>query len=184
MGVVLCINSCIRDTLSFRRCKTLGKKFEKNLIKFLYFFGISSFVYLIKKPLAKDWLLVFFIKSYYASLVDQLVVNRGYVQYPTRLPKQMNTSLLFDYILFPISCVFYNQISKDSRFIQCLLKVLYFSIPMTLIELWLEKNTRLVKYKNGWNWTATFFSLSFSFLLVRFTMSVIRRIFNNEYDLS
>lgn len=67
----------------------MGRKFEKNLIKLLYFFGISSFIYLIKKPLAKDWLLVFFIKSYYASLVDQLVVNKGYVKYPTRFPKQV-----------------------------------------------------------------------------------------------
>ena len=162
----------------------MGQKFEINLIKFLYFFGISSFIYLIKKPLAKDWLLVFFIKSYYASLVDNLVVKRGYVQYPTRFPKQVKTSVLFDYILFPITCVFYNQLTKDSRIIQCLLKALYFSIPMTIAELWLEKNTRLIKYKNGWNWTTTFYSLSFSLLLVRFTMSVIRRIFNNKYDLS
>ncbi|MGF9738948.1 CBO0543 family protein [Priestia megaterium] len=92
--------------------------------------------------------------------------------------------MLFDYILFPITCVFYNQLTKDSRIIQCLLKVLYFSIPMTIAELWLEKNTRLIKYKNGWNWTTTFYSLSFSLLLVRFTMSVIRLIFNNKYDLS
>jgi hypothetical protein len=162
----------------------LGRKFEINLVKFLYFLGISSFIYLIKKPLAKEWLLVFFIKSYYASLVDNLVVKRGYVQYPTRFPKQVKTSVLFDYILFPITCVFYNQLTKDSRIIQCLLKVLYFSIPMTIAELWLEKNTRLIKYKNGWNWTTTFYSLSFSLLLVRFTMSVIRLIFNNKYDLS
>lgn len=82
------------------------------------------------------------------------------------------------------TCVFYNQLTKDSRIIQCHLKVLYFSIPMTIAELWLEKNTRIIKYKNGWNWTTTFYSLSFSLLLVRFTMSVIRRIFNNKYDLS
>ncbi|WP_241749973.1 CBO0543 family protein [Priestia megaterium] len=125
----------------------MGRKFEINLVKFLYFFGISSFIYLIKKPLAKEWLLVFFIKSYYASLVDNLVVKRGYVQYPTRFPKQVKTSVLFDYILFPITCVFYNQLTKDSRIIQCLLKVLYFSIPMTIAELWLEKIHVLLNIK-------------------------------------
>ncbi|WHY02592.1 hypothetical protein [Neobacillus sp. DY30] len=145
----------------------MGRKFEKNLIKLLYFFGISSFIYLIKKSLAKDWLFVFFIKSYYASLVDKLVVNTGYVKYPTRFPKQVKTSVVF-----------------DSRILQCLLKVLYFSVPMTMTELWLEKNTQLVKYKKGWNWKTTFYSLSFSFLLVRFSMSVIRRLFNNKYDFS
>lgn len=71
--------------------------------------------------------------------------------------------MLFDYILFPITCVFYNQLTKDFRIIQCLLKVLYFSIPMTIAELWLEKNTRIIKYKNGWNWTTTFYSLSFPY---------------------
>ena len=162
----------------------MGRKFEKNLIKLLYFFGIGSFIFSIKKPLAKDWLLVFFIKSYYASLVDQLVVKKSYVQYPTRIPSKVRTSLLFDYILFPITCVFYNQLTKDSPIIQCLLKVLYFSVPMTITELWLEKNTHLVKYKKGWNWKTTFNSLSFSFLLVRFSMSVIRRLFNNKYDVS
>lgn len=158
----------------------MGRKFEKSLIKLLYFFGVASFFYFIRKPLAKDWLLVFFIKSYYASLVDKLVVNKGYVQYPTRFPKQVNTSLLFDYLLFPITCVFYNQLTKDSRILQSLLKVLYFSVPMTITELWLEKNTQLVKYKKGWNWKTTFYSLTFSFLFVRFLMSVIRRFLNNN----
>jgi len=162
----------------------MGRKFEKKLIKLLYFFGIGSFIYLIKKPLAKDWLLVFFIKSYYASLIDKLVVNKGYVQYPSRFPSKVKTSLLFDYILFPITCVYYNQLTKDSRILQCLLKVLYFSVPMTITEHWLERNTQLVKYKKGWNWKTTFYSLSFSFLLVRFSMYVIRRLFNNKYDIS
>ncbi|WP_411797405.1 CBO0543 family protein [Cytobacillus luteolus] len=73
--------------------------------KFALFLWYWFLLYLIKKPLAKDCLLVFFLKSYYASLVDKLVVNKGYVPYPTRFPKQVNTSLLFDYILFPITCV-------------------------------------------------------------------------------
>lgn len=80
-------------------------------------------------------------------MVDNLVVKRGYVQYPTRFPKQVKTSVLFDYILFPITCVFYNQLTKDSRIIQCLLKVLYFSIPMTIAELWLEKIHALLNIK-------------------------------------
>ena len=105
------------------------------------------------KPVTNDWPLVFFIKNYYASLVDQLFVNKGYVKYPTRFPKRVKTSLVFDYIIPLISCVFYNQLTKDSRIIQCLLKVLYFRVPMTITELWLEKNTQLVK--NGsllfWN---------------------------------
>ncbi|WP_419956521.1 CBO0543 family protein [Neobacillus niacini] len=80
------------------------------------------------------WLLVFFIKSYYASLVDKLVVNTSYVKYPTRFPKQVKTSVVFDYILFPISCVFYNQLTKDSHILQCHIKVLYFSVPMTILS--------------------------------------------------
>lgn len=160
----------------------MGKKFEGKLIKTLYFFGIASFIYFIKKPLSKDWLLVFFIKSYFTSMVDQIVVKRKLIEYPSRSPSFFSTSFLFDYLLFPMTCVFYNQLTKDSRIINTIIKVFYFSIPMTIVELWLERNTKLVKYKKGWNWKTTFFSVSASFLLVRFSMFLIRKLFKNTYE--
>lgn len=160
----------------------MGKKFEGNLIKFLYAFGIGLFIYLIKKPLSKDRLLVFFIKSYFASIVDHIVVKKRFIKYPNRKPSLFSTSVLFDYLLFPITCVFYNQLTKDSRIIHCLIKILYFSVPMTIAELWLEKKTQLIKYKNGWNWKFTFFSVSASFLFVRLSMFLIRKLFRNTYE--
>jgi hypothetical protein len=162
----------------------MGKKFEKRTLGILFFLGISSFAYLVSKPAAKkDMLLVFFIKSYYSSLADNVVVKMGYVKYPTRwTPNLFNTSVIFDYLLFPVCCMYYNLVTKDSNIIQCLKKVLYFSVPITAIELWFEKKTSLVKYKKSWDWRYTFVSVTASFLIVRGVMYFIR-LFDKNVDL-
>jgi hypothetical protein len=160
----------------------MGKKFEKRTLGFLFFLGISSFAYLVSKPGAKkDMLLVFFIKSYYASLADNVVVKMGFVKYPTRsTPNFFKTSVLFDYLLFPVTCMYYNLVTKDSNIIQSLIKVLYFSVPLTAVELWFEKKTSLVKYKKSWDWRYTFVSITASFLIVRCVIYFIRLFDKNE----
>lgn len=132
---------------------------------------------MVYKPKAKkDMLLVFFIKCFIASLLDDVVVKLGYVKYPTRFkPNLFRTSVLFDYLLFPVACMYYNLLTKDSNIIQSLIRLLYLTAPMTALELWLEKNTNLIKYKKSWNWKDTFWSLSASFLTVRGLMHIIRR---------
>lgn len=159
----------------------MAKRFEKNTLGFLFFFGISSFLYLMfRRKERKDLLLVFLIKSFIASLADNVVIKLGYVKYPTRsTPNFFKTSVLFDYLLFPITCMYYNVITKDSNIIQSLFKVLYFTVPMTALELWFEKYTSLVKYKKSWDWRYTFWSLMASFLTVRGLMHIIRRFDRN-----
>ncbi|WP_309143480.1 CBO0543 family protein [Bacillus sp. V3B] len=49
-----------------------------------------------------------------------------------------------------------------------------FITPMTLFETWLEKNTSLIKWKNGWNWYHTYVSAFLKYLKVRFLMGLIR----------
>jgi hypothetical protein len=58
--------------------------------------------------------------------------------------------------------------------LKTILSVFLFSGPMTLFENWLEKNTNLVKYHKGWNSYITFIVLSFTFLLVKGCIEVIR----------
>ncbi|WP_420796999.1 CBO0543 family protein [Alkalihalobacterium alkalinitrilicum] len=83
-------------------------------------------------------------------------------------------SFIFDYLIFPITCVYYNQLTFQSKLVGIFFKTLYFSVPMTIIETWLEKNTQLVQYKKSWKWVHSFLSLTGTFLLVRFTMMLIR----------
>lgn len=153
----------------------MGRTFEKNVLRFLFVFGLISFFNLVRKPPVKDSLIIFFLKSYIASLLDTLTVKKGYVKYPVNLFKTFNISVLFSYLLFPITCVYYNQITKNSNIFGVILKVIYFSVPMTLVETWLEKNTKLIKYKKGWDWKHSFASISGTFLIVRLLMYVINR---------
>lgn len=72
-------------------------------------------------------------------------------------------------------CVFYNQFTNNSRLIEALKQVFYFSIRITALEYWLEKKTRLVKYKKAWNWRYTLSSITGSFLIIRLLMFLIRK---------
>ena len=152
----------------------MNRKSEKNILRVLFVFGIFSFLNLIRKPPMKDWLIIFFLKSYISSILDTIVVRKGYVQYPVKLSKTFGISFLFDYLLFPIACIYYNQVTMNGKIKSIILKVLYFSVPMTLGELWLEKHTKIVKYKKGWNFFYTFSSLSGTFIFVRFIIQLIR----------
>jgi hypothetical protein len=153
------------------------RNFEIYLLRSLFVLGIISFFPLIRKKPAKqmnEWIIIFFIKSYISSFLDTIVNKKGFVSYPVRLFKIFNISVLFNYILFPLTCVYYNQLTKNSSLQGILTKSLYFSVPMAFFEDILEKNTKLVKYKNGWNSFISFFSITVTFLFVRGVISVIR----------
>jgi hypothetical protein len=153
----------------------MGKKFEKNFLILLITIGIASFFNLIRKPPIKDWLIVFLLKSYIASILDNLAVKKGYIEYPYKLIKNFDISVIFSYLIYPISCVYFNQTTKNSNLKGILAQCLLFSIPSTIAEHWIEKNTKLVKYKKSWTTMHSFFSIASTFLIVRFLMKPIRK---------
>jgi len=153
--------------------------FEKNVLRALFIFGIISLIHLIKKPPTKDWLLVFLFKGFLSSILDNLVVKKGYVTYPIKLFKSFDFSFIFDYLLYPVACVHFNQVTKKSSIPGILLKTLYFSIPMAVTEHFLEKKTKLLKFKKGWNSYTSFITLSITFLISRAFIAIVRKA-NNE----
>jgi len=107
----------------------------------------------------------------------------NYVRYPHRyLPKLFDSNIVFLYVLFPLSCVMYNQFTYKMSAFKSFLSVFLFSTPMTLLEKWLEKYTNLVKYQKGWNGYFTFTALSFTFLLVKFCIQGIRTLNERSSD--
>lgn len=153
----------------------MGKQFEKNILRGLFAFGIGTFFNLLRKPPLKDWLIIFLLKSYIATILDNLLVKKGYLKYPVNLFKTFDFSVLFSYLIFPISCVYYNQVTKNSSVLGIIAKCLVFSIPSTLAESWLEKNTKLIKYKKSWTSLHSFASIASTFLLVRILIALIRK---------
>jgi hypothetical protein len=153
-------------------------KTQMKVLRLLFMLGLFLFFPLIRKRPSKEmneWLIVFFMKGYLSSIFDTLVNKLGYVKYPVNLFKWFDISVLFSYLLYPLSCVYFNQVTKNSNTVGVLIKVLFFSVPMTIIEILLEKKTNLIKYNKGWNSIVSFITLTITFLLVRGIMSIIRQ---------
>lgn len=152
----------------------MRNKLEMNILKALFIISLGLFINLLRKPPIKDWLLVFFLKSYFATFIDNLLVRKGFLKYPVNLISGFDISVLFSYLLFPISCVYFNQITKSSSVVDIVKKCLYFSVPSAIAEHFLERNTKLITYKKSWNSYYSFLSIAFSFLIVRAFMGMIR----------
>ncbi|RSD28425.1 CBO0543 family protein [Mesobacillus subterraneus] len=156
---------------------------DKTLLNLITIFGLAGSVFFLarKRGQVKDWFLIFLCKTLVSTLLDGPVIKKKYVKYPHRyFPNLFDSNIVFLYILFPLSCVMYNQFTNKMKPLPTLLSVFLFSGPMTLVENWLEKNTSLVRYNKGWNGYYTFSILSFTFLIVRAFIEWIRRLDQNH----
>jgi hypothetical protein len=153
---------------------------QKKLLRIVLGIGLLLIPFAFKREKLKDWLLIFFLKGYIASLLDQIIVKKKHVSYPVRfMSKYFDSSILFDYLLFPLLCVFYNRTSEKSNLNSIFLQAFTYSTPMTVLEMILEKKTNLIKYKKNWNWLITYVTLVVTFLFVRSFIAIIRK-FNIE----
>ncbi|MEN8702175.1 CBO0543 family protein [Bacillus infantis] len=155
-------------------------KFEKNTLRFLFIFGLISFFNLMRKPPVKDWMLIFLFKGYLSSIIDKMLVRKGYITYPVKLIKSFDVSFIFDYLLYPIACVYFNQATKSSTLKGILMKSICFSGPMAIVEHFFEKKTSLIKFKKGWNSFTSFYSLTFTFLISRAFIAFMRKASNAQ----
>ncbi|GAX88933.1 CBO0543 family protein [Effusibacillus lacus] len=134
-----------------------------------------SFPFLLQKHPLKDWLLVYFMTAALSTFVGVFVVAAGWLEYPARLfPHAFQTSVVFDFLVFPIACVYYNLTSYRSNLGGILAQAVLYSAPITVLEVWFEKHTQLIKY-HRWDWYLTFLLLVLTFLLIRGIMALIRR---------
>ncbi|MFC0273490.1 CBO0543 family protein [Metabacillus herbersteinensis] len=150
---------------------------DRTILNLMTIFGIggSIFFLLRKKGAIKDWFLIYLCKTLVSTLLDGPVIKKKYLQYPYRyFPNLFDSNVVFLYVFFPLSCVMYNQFTYKMKPLKTILSVFLFSGPMTLMENWLEKNTKLVRYHKGWNGFYTFSVLSFTFLIVRVFIECIR----------
>lgn len=159
----------------------MGNKFkkyrafqEKLILRGLLILGMICFPFIFKKSPSKDWILIYFFKGFLSSFIDNYVVRTGRVRYPVRLLHQWyDTSVLFNYLLFPLVCVFFNQATVRDKPSFIFLKALFFSVPMTLIEWLLEKKSNLIKWEK-WSAFHTFVSETMTFLGSRGFIALIR----------
>ncbi|WP_318533203.1 CBO0543 family protein [Bacillus methanolicus] len=51
--------------------------------------------------------------------------------------------------------------------LKTILSVFIFSVPMTVVHVWLERKTQLIEYSKRWRWFHTFSILTMTFWLSR-----------------
>lgn len=122
----------------------------------------------------RDWVVVFLYKSLLDAFWGVIVVGGNMIKYPVRqLPEYFETSILFEWWIFPILCVLYNQVTRKRGLPAIFYFAILFSAGMTAIEYSLEKYTLLIKYIN-WSWFATFATLTVTFLSSRAFIAFFR----------
>lgn len=129
--------------------------------------GLLLLIFAVDWRYFRDWVVVFLYKCLIDALWGAAVVNLKLLEYPYRqLPLYYEISLLFDFWVFPILCVLYNQITRKMGFRLILVYAILFSAGMTAIEYPLELYTELIKY-HKWSWYITFITLTVTFLSSR-----------------
>lgn len=149
---------------------------DKLILYGLTLFGFILFPFAFKKEHKKDWIIVFLLKTLVSNFLGNIIASKKLLEFPVRFfPSAFKSSVLYDILLFPLLCVFYNQTTYKSKLTSIISQSLIYSIPMTVVEYFLEKKTNLIKYYK-WKWQYTLLSLVGTFLFVRGFISYIRRI--------
>jgi hypothetical protein len=140
---------------------------EKKLLNFLLAVCIASFPFLFKGPKMRENLLIFFSKGVIATLFDAYVVGKQKLEYPVRpFPKIFKTNIIYDILFYPILSVIWVKISYNDNFGKILLKSLIFSVPMSVGQWFMEKNTGLFKWRK-WSTFHTFACVNFTLFTIR-----------------
>ena len=125
---------------------------DKRILKVITILAISGWSVLFKKGPIKDWFIVYLFKTFITTMIDGPVVKKKLVSYPYRyFSKFFETNIIFDYVIFPLLCVLYSQFTYKLKPSKIIPSVFLFSVPMTLIQWWLERYTNLVKYGRNWS---------------------------------
>lgn len=148
---------------------------DKTILQIITVIGLGSLSFLFRKGPIKDWFLVYLFKTFITTLINFPVTKKKLVKYPYRFfADSFDTNIIFDFVIFPFLCVFYSQFTYKLKLLKTILSVFIFSVPMTVIEVWLERNTRLIKYSRNWSWFHTLLVLTMTFWSSRGFIALIR----------
>jgi hypothetical protein len=159
---------------------------EKKLLNLLTSLCFICLPFLFRGTKMRENLLILFSKGVIATIIDAYVVGTKRVEYPVRpFPKIFKTNIIYDILFFPILSVIWVKISYNDNFGKILLKSLIFSVPMSIGQWFMEKNTRLFKW-NKWSPLHTFASVNFTLFTIRGFIGLLKLIdkFKGKQDLT
>ncbi|PKG23739.1 CBO0543 family protein [Niallia nealsonii] len=127
--------------------------FDKNFLRGVSLVAIILLPFLFKKNSLKYGLLAFLLNAITNGWMDQYLVYHKKLEYPIRfMPKLFKKNVAFDYLLYPTVSVFLNNITEKDGKRMTFVKVLGMILCIFGVEIWATKNTKLIKWKNGWKW--------------------------------
>jgi len=148
---------------------------DKTVLKIITAVGFGGLSLLFRKGPIKDWVLIYLLKTLVCTFLDVPINKKKFVKYPKRyFPNFFDSNIVYIYVIFPLLCVMYNQFTYKMNAIKTIPSVFLYSVPMSLAERWLERNTNLIKYHKGWNGYYTLSFLTFGFWIVRAAIEGIR----------
>jgi len=149
---------------------------EKKLLNLLTALCLVSLPFLFKGSKMRENLVIFFSKGVLASLIDAYVVGTKRLEYPVRpFPNIFKTNIIYTILFFPILSVVWVKMSYNDKFSKILLKSLLFSVPMSIGQWYMERNSKLFKWKK---WTAfhTFGSVNFTLFTIRGFVGLLKKL--------
>jgi hypothetical protein len=149
---------------------------EKKLLNLLTALCLVSLPFLFKGSKMRENLVIFFSKGVIASLIDAYVVGTKRLEYPVRpFPNIFKTNIIYTILFFPILSVIWVKMSYNDKFSKILLKSLLFSVPMSIGQWYMERNSKLFKWKK---WTAfhTFGSVNFTLFTIRGLVGLLKKL--------
>ncbi|MEK1832811.1 CBO0543 family protein [Priestia megaterium] len=160
-----------------------SKKVERRFLKYITVIFLGSLPFVLKKTTIKDSLLVLFMNGYTNAIVDRFLVNRQIIQYPIRfIPKEFKSNVLFDFLCLPTVSLWLYHLTKNDNPFKIVYKIVLTISSLFLVELWAEKNTKLIKWKKGWKWYHSLISLNVRTLLSRLVIEIINIIEKKQKD--
>jgi len=151
-----------------------SKKLERRFLKCITVIFLGSLPFVLKKTPVKDSLLVLFMNGYTNAIVDRFLVNRRILQYPIRfIPKEFKSNVLFDFLCLPTVSLWLYHLTKNDNPFKIVYKIVLTISSLFLVELWAEKYTKLIKWKKGWKWYYSLFSLNVRVLFSRLVIAII-----------
>ncbi|MCY9661286.1 hypothetical protein P5G65_01395 [Paenibacillus chondroitinus] len=153
---------------------------EKLLLRMLFLSCVAAVPFVLKRKNLLMLLIVFFAKGVLAVTLDSYFIKKKSIAYPARpFPKIFETNILYDFFFYPLLSVIWVRTTYNSKPAELMLRSLFFSVPMSLLQWALEKKTKLFKW-NSWTVLHTFASLNFTLFTIRGFVGLVRRLLPND----
>ncbi|MET3683229.1 putative membrane protein [Alkalibacillus flavidus] len=161
-------------------------KSDELFLRFMSILTLGSLLLLLfRKPPIKDWLVVYLFNATTNTILDNILVSSKILSYPVRFfPKVFNTHILFDFLIYPTFTILYNQMTEKDKLGPIIYKLLYFVVPMLLIETWAAKKTNLIAWKKWWKWYHTLLGFVFKSLITRSVLGLVNKVENKQNNVN